>query len=93
MVILYKKKLEKKTEASKEEAQRFSRISFQSIDDFNRKKNRKKKPNLTQEVSNLLKILCSYLKNQFDLIEAKELFEKIIFLNQKNLIETLLNNN
>ena len=77
------------TKAADGEIERFIRISFESIDDFDEKENRNKKPNLTKEVEELLKSLCDYIIKNGNPIEYFSLFKEIIILNQVKNIKLL----
>lgn len=77
------------TKAADGEIKRFIRISFESIDDFDEKENRNKKPNLSKDVEELLKELCGYIVKDEDPIKHFSLFKEIIRLNQTKNIKLL----
>lgn len=77
------------TEAAKGEIERFIRISFESIDNFDKKENRHKKPNLPKKAEELLDILCNYInEKEKDLKTLWDLLIDIMVLTQlKNITE------
>lgn len=77
------------TDAAKGEIERFVRISFESIDNFDKKENRNKKPNLSKETKELLENLCNYInEKKYTPRELWVLLKEIMRLTQlKNLKE------
>lgn len=71
------------------EIERFIRISFESIDDFDEKENRNKKPNLSKEAEELLETLCNYINEERgNPRELYNLLKEVMRLTQlKNLKE------
>ena len=77
------------TKSADGEIERFIRISFESIDDFDEKENRNKKPNLSKEAEELLETLCNYINEERgNPRELYNLLKEVMRLTQlKNLKE------
>lgn len=77
------------TKAAEGEIQRFIRICFESIDEFAEKENRNKKPNLSEEVEELLETLSNYIIKGDNPLSFWEFFKEIMCLTQYKNIKKL----
>lgn len=82
-----KKSLRHKTDSSKDELNRYVRIAFNSVNDYNKKENRNLKNNLDNEDLLLLNKICKLINNNCNENTIKEQLNYLIVSIQDKLIE------
>jgi len=75
------------TERSKNEMERFTRIAFESVEEYNDKSNRNLSPNLTDEEQAELDLICNTIK-KVDFAACREMLELLVENIQNRLIRT-----
>ncbi len=85
------KKIRHKTDASKDEFNRYIRIAFESINDYNKKENRNVKNNLDKDDIKILSNICTMINQNIDnAIIIKEIQNLMINIQKKLIKKNIL---